>query len=426
MRVQSISSKNLLHVFKKKLINSRELNQFFINNPSVNRRVGSLPFDFFSRIPDADKALVTKQVGDVFEKFAIESEKLEETTTIYEYGIDEIAERMQNSLKKILNRDDIEVSYVGSGSFKNCQRLKVGNYSYAVSIFKKYPIYSEQGYFNDSHGKGNEAQNIFTTYKKYSHGRVSKPFLTNLSAEDDSGGFILGKFIDNNSPQKRSLGRFLSQRTFMKNTDVKGNSINGIFIESGGFILNKKYIENSDVRRDWKYFAECFDANVELLKSELANKVQIKLYNAIENNDENVFETFSKEELKIAKKLIKHLSRINTLVSKTKNLDEVKKLLNEDLSALYPFENYSLEFNENNSIEDVYKGYPLLLTKVLGINNAPEFSRMVELVEESCGIIEVDFLKYYSKQECISALYNYKKQGKDYFALDMIQKSLKN
>ena len=153
---------------------------------------------------------------------------------------------MVEALKKVLNRGDVKSSYIDSGSFKNCHKLDVGEYSYALSTFKKYPVFDYRGYFRESHGKGNEPQNIFTSYNKFFKGRVCRPFLANLSGEKDVGGFILSKFIDINHDKKEEQGPFITNRSFLRNNDPKGNSINGIFIEAGGFVQNKKYICNKN------------------------------------------------------------------------------------------------------------------------------------------------------------------------------------
>lgn len=418
MKTQAITAKNLLHVFKKKLINAQELNTFLKLNPGTSRRVGSLPVDFFSNIKNNSRSEITQKVGDIFEKFSIDTALVEETHDIYLYGIKNAAENMVSALKSLLNRDDIETNYVDSGSFKNCQRLKVGNFSYALATFKKYPLFDIRGYFRESHGKGNEPQNIFTSYNRFSQGRVCRPFLANLSAENDEGGFILSKFIDNDHSKKNNLGIFLYNRSYLKNIDSLGNSINGIFIEAGGFIPNKKYIKDPQLRYHWKKFAECLDNNSQLLEKSNANDIQDKLIKAIENTTEadrtqalidTIFE-LPKEESKIATKLLKQYFRIKALkteAQKNGSWNEIQKLLKEDLMDLFPFDEFSFEFNEAQNVSEIYKGYPRLLTKELGIDNLPSLKDLLFLLDDHGGFVEFDFTKYYTIKEI-----------KDLFAVD--------
>ncbi len=429
MRTEIITSNNLLHIFKKRLVNAQQLNNYLKTKSDSIRRIGTLPVDFFQKIDKNERSKATQNIGDIFERFAIETEFLDENSNFCDSEMYTGArKKMVDSLKEILHRNDIESCYVDSGSFKNCHKLTIGKFSYALSTFKKYPLYDPKGYFRKSHGKGNEPQNIFTVYKRFSQGRICKPFLANLSGEKSEGGFILSKFIEPEHDKKVELGSFQKARSYVKNTDTSGNTINGIFIEAGGFEPNERYIEDFNLRILHKKFAECLDANINLLKSPLANKVQFDLLNIANSEIPLNSLNYSKEEQKIIKKLIKHLKRIQTLIIEASNkghLDSVKNLLSEDLRYLYPFNEYSIEFYGNDEVTEAYKGYPLLLSNALGINNVPDIKTMLNMLEEDFCIAEVDFAKYYGKNEIQKFLSNHRNEVKHMQAYKILVDSFK-
>ena len=432
MKTQGIETHNLLHVVKKRLVNAHEINQYLKSNPDVKRNIGSLPIDFFAYIPQENRSFITKEIADIFEKFSTETEDLENPNNVYVYSIQKIAENMVQRLKEVLNRTDIKSSYVDSGSFKNCQKIEIGNFAYALSTFKKFPLFDPRGYFRDSHGKGNEPQNIFTSYYNYSKGRVCRPFLAKISAEKDSGSFILSKFIDDTHEKKCDRGNFISNRSFLRNIDVLGNSINGIFIEAGGFIENKKYINDRNLRKTWQKFASCLDSNVTLLNKANANRVQDDMLKAIdnglniyeENSVQSYLENLPKTEQSLARKLIKQARRITEL--KQKSIEEgsfgqISSLLKEDLCDLYSFETYSLEFNEKSNPIDIYKDYPRLLAQILGINNAPSLKEMLFLLDSHCCCVDIDLTKYYTRKDVKDLLTNNFQEIKNLFSFEYLE-----
>lgn len=432
MKIQGIETHNLLHVVKKRMVNAHEINQYIKSNPNAKRNIGSLPVDFFSKIPQENKAIITQKISDIFEKFSIETEDIENTSNIYIYSIKQITENMVNKLKEVLNRTDIKSSYVDSGSFKNCQKIEIGDFAYALSTFKKFPIFDPRGYFRDSHGKGNEPQCIFTSYYNYSKGRVCKPFLAKISAEHESGSFILSKFIDDTHDKKIDRGNFITNRSFLRNIDTLGNSINGIFIEAGGFIENKRYIPDKNLRKTWQIFANHLDSNVTLLKKDNANAVQDSILKAMDNgldisNKEKLqafISCLKKEEQSIAHKLIKHAIKIKDLKEKfikEGSYEQICSLLKEDLCDLYDFETYSQEFNETLDPINIYKGYPRLLAQILEINNAPKLKEMLFLLDSHCCSIDIDLTKYYTRKDVKEVLTNNLQEIKNLFSFEYLE-----
>ena len=413
MKAQGIARQNLLHIAKRRLINAQEVNSLLKTMPENQRKLGSLPYDFLERFPKSARTEITKNVADVFENFSKEATEAEDSNDMYVYAIKNPAEKMVEKLKEILKRDDIKTSYVDSGSFKNCQKLVVGDYAYALSTFKKYPIYDARGYFREAHGKGNEAQAIFTAYKRFSQGRVCRPFLSSLSGEHEEGGFILSKFIDSLHPKKVERGKFAQSRDALKNIDTLGNSIQGIFIEAGGFVYNKKHIQNPEVRKGWKELAYCMDRNIELLNSPIANEVQGLLVMGIDGGldicDKDILNSIIENEpihrQKIARKLVKNIERARTIKNeaiKNGTYDKIKQLLKEDLCEFYPYEKYSPEFSEKHDIDDIYEGYPRLMAYELQINNVPKLLDMLELMEDSYCMVDMNLTKFYTLKDAMA------------------------
>ncbi len=119
-----IKSNNLLHVFKHNYVSPAELSEFLKANPNVERRIGCLPSDWLKNINKNDIPRITELVNDIFEKSSLE---------LYSKSI---GANITKTLDKLLKRSDIKIECAGTGSFKQCHKLTVGDYSYALSFFK--------------------------------------------------------------------------------------------------------------------------------------------------------------------------------------------------------------------------------------------------------------------------------------------------
>ena len=401
-----VSTEKILHLrtIKKEYITAEKLNRFRAKIPDGERRIGSLSYDWIKRIEKDKISDITRSACDVFEKFSIE---IEDISNRYTGKVDKLENLKQaqsallQSLQKILKRDDIDITYVGSGSLKHCQRLDVGKHSYAISTFKSEKsanrLFSD--YFCRGHGKGNEPQSLFTLFKRGSHGRFVKPFLANLSGMYDAGGYILSKFIDENHPKKTELGTFLAERAFVYNTDP--NIIRGISIESGGCIYNKKYIKDAKLRALWTKFAGILDGNIRLLKE---NKSAVKIQGFMLQGKE--LNAVSMEERRAAAKLARSLNKIKKLKAQ-QGYDEVKELLKKDFVDLFPYDEHSVEFGR------MISWYPALLAKELGINNVPDFEDMTAISADHFDKVKIRFADYYPKSQIVEWLkenYDYERE----------------
>lgn len=404
-----VSPVKILHLqtIKREYLPAERLNRFLLQSPDAGRRIGSLPYDWIKyskreNIPD-----ITRQVGELFERFSKEIDNIrsknEDRLIIAQQGL-------INALQKILGRNDIRISYAGEGALKHCQRIEVGDYSYAFSTFKSKETSRKQfaDYFHEGHGKGNEPQAAFVVYKRNSHGRMARPFMANLSRVDDRGGYILSKFIDEKHPAKRRFGRIEMQRKYILNTDP--NYISGIFIEAGGCIPNKKYIQNPEIRDIWLRFARIIDSNVDFLKHSEKNVKVYQTLSALAEAGRDIcnldLNTLSPDERRTAFRIVKTLRKVREykekLISEGK-FEGIRVLLNEDMIEAFPYDVYGKEFGGYASL-----WYPGLFAHELGISNVPDLETMLSLSAKYSDDIKINFAKYYSKSEVLEWLkYHY-------------------
>ena len=269
-------SKKIYHIAKKQILCARKMNNFLTTNPNVSRHLGALPFDWYSCVDKSERANATMAVYDCLKRFAFRTKDVDDmvwpTRRFYldfearKKAFQEDYTILKDDLSKILNRDDIELDYVGTGVFKSCTKLKVGEYEYALSTFKDKGCFGEyKNYFIFAHGRGMEPQHVFINYKRSSHGRFAKPFMSNVCGKDDFDGFILSKFINKDKNKGKKEGVFVQARGFFSDVDPH-NICNGISIESGGRFYNSTYIENPHVRNTWSRFANILDGNIDDLK----------------------------------------------------------------------------------------------------------------------------------------------------------------
>ena len=259
--------RKLLRWFKRENVWARELNQYLIANPQTNRRVGSLPYEWIKDFEPNQRARITQEVCDVFERFSIDSKDLCEDdlyttkmTVKKILNLSPIFKELQATLRNILQRDDVFVGYLGHGAVKMSTKIDVGGKGYAFSIFKdKGCRKGFKSYYTRGHGRGYEPQNIFMCYNRGSHGRSARPFMALISGENDLGGFTLSKYIDYSSPRKKHKTPLLRSREFIADSDPH-NQIHGISIEAGGKGFNDDYIADRHERALWYRFANIISA----------------------------------------------------------------------------------------------------------------------------------------------------------------------
>ena len=412
----ALPPKNLYHMVKRASIDNNELYKYFGTYPSTERRIGTLPYDWIREVKPEQRAELTQSVHKVLSDFA---KKLwEQSVTVYEsakINWNEEQNALLKKLKQLLQREDIKIEYAGTGRLKYCSKITVGDYPYALSTFNGCSDFvAKRG-----HGTYYEPQNVFTIYKRCSQGRFAKPFMAQVSAQDEPGGYILSKFIDEKHPQKELLPRLLRSREYYYNWDELGanlqaeaqhNSIRGIGIEAGGRAKNKRYIPDPHTRYIWrnlvnKLFSET-RLNFELNQSGVFIDIN-KMYEHLSNikkqgidlcevDARKITNGLTEDEQKVAIKLIRVLKKArkekNKLIEKGE-FEKYQKLLAEDLRHQYPFNRY----NEDLNIEPLM-GYPKLVAEELGINNVPELKDFHLFVGHHA--IDADKVaKYYTKEQ---------------------------
>ena len=250
-------SKHVLHIAKRRVIPASEMSQILHTGANKNDFIGALPPEIIKKIPMQSRGEIPRNTDAVFSNFARNVAHISVTSdvhyTFYKESFKKYFPSIICGLKKLLNRDDITMSYIGSGTFKHCFLLSFGQDS-----LNRYVLQTFQNKINFDpdifpHGVLYEPQNCFTTYKKYSHGRVARPFMAHpTTTEILSDGYVLVKYIDSNHPIKQQLGRFTTQRTNMISTDTfgKNNSVRGITVDVGGFVQNPTHIAAKKTRHN--------------------------------------------------------------------------------------------------------------------------------------------------------------------------------
>ena len=257
------TSKHVLHIAKKRIISSSEISQISNTHNDINAFIGSLPPEIVKEIPE--KKDITAQADFIFSVFSrsvayvhVDSHVHYSLNTEY---FQSYFPQITSELNKLFNRDDISVSYIGSGTYKHCFVLSFGKGAknrYVLQTFQNVVNFDK----DHAHGSVFEPQNCFTAYNKYSHGRIAKPFMSHPSNKEIlSGAYILAKYIDSNHAYKKPIGKFLQRRTRVANTDILNteNTVRGITVDAGGFIENPEHITTPQIRYHWHELAQILD-----------------------------------------------------------------------------------------------------------------------------------------------------------------------
>ena len=259
------TSKHILHTAKKRIIPSSEISQIYDIHDGMNSFIGALPPEIITQIPKEKKKDVTKRADFIFSVFSRSVAYVHVDSHVH-YSLNEehfksYFPQITSELNKLFNRNDISISYIGSGTYKHCFMLSFGKGTqnrYVLQTFQNVVnIYKDH-----AHGSVFEPQNCFTAYTGYSHGRIAKPFMSHPSNKEIlSGAYIVAKYIDNNHAYKKPIGKFLQRRTRVLNTDVLNtdNTIRGITIDAGGFIKNPEHITAPQTRYHWHELAQILD-----------------------------------------------------------------------------------------------------------------------------------------------------------------------
>lgn len=343
-------SKHVLHIAKKRIIESSEIERISTQFPEKISFIGSLPPDIIKTVPLRDRRNVTQQTDAAFSAFAESVAYIHVDNRIH-YSVNEeefkrYFPQITSKLNSIFNRNDVSISYIGSGTYKHCFVLKFGNnencyvlqtFQNVINIYDDYP-----------HGVLFEPQNCFTVYKQYSHGRMAKPFLAHPSSKEIlSNGYILAKYIDSNHEYKKQLGKFLQRRIRVSNTDILNstNTIRGITVDAGGFTNNHEHINESQIRYHWHELVQILDTlpvnfDIQNIYSHL-NRKYIKYGNEFFTTMlwPKFTRKFNKKNKKTAKKILKSLRRLKIKcdkLSKNPDWEIVQNYILEDLQNLLP------------------------------------------------------------------------------------------
>ena len=365
--------KSLYHKTKHNFITPYAIDEFCKTFPDAQKRLGALPYDWIKGFSKDEIPAVTAKIDEVLQEFSKAVAEIEQgwrgdycNRSKFDPHIKKLTEQM----KEILKRDDISIKYESCGRVKHCHKIQVGEYPYALSSFISPKILDKDfAEYLDNNGRGFEAQNVFTRYKRGSQGRFARPFMSRITAQaDNAGGYILSKFIEKSHHSKCELGEWQKLRQFFEDVDTHlKNSINGIVIDIGQSEENAKYISNPQLRADWSTIARVLDSYPNAKISSIEKFEVIKFLTAAREHEIDICEKdfekslniFSDGQIKFAKQVIK---RVKTLRRLRKNMEErgdfkyIQKMLQEDFYDL----------NRNEKFPNVF-AYREFLFAELGI-----------------------------------------------------------
>ena len=414
----NIPATKLFHYIKSNILYGSELKKHLAAHPDMERRIGSLPYEWLGNVKREDISEVTGRIFSALEEFS--KVRYEQGVCCYNfYDYEDNAayasKKLLKTLQKELNREDINIdTNIGNGKFKVCTKLTVGDKSYALSSFSKTNILDYA-----AHGAMYEPQMSFLAYKRGSQGRYARPFMARAFSTIN-GSFILSKFIDKTHPVKCEMSPILRSREFIQNPDAPGeNTIRGIAIDHGGSFVNDKYIKDPKIRNTWRKFAQKLNSENMLFclpthcingKAECITGVQDYLYKLKEQGVDlctvdarEIINDLSPARQVVAKKILRVLRKARKLKNEAierGDFEYYQKLLSEDLRDNYRFRFYSEDLINCN----IRQGYPKLVAQELGISNVPdiwEFKHLIDINMFNPGTLP----KYIKRADIIQWLY---------------------
>lgn len=414
IKTSFINSKNLYHVVKKRSLNQHELNSYLKAHPEFNRVIGSLPYDWLKDLEQkSDIKQLRASVASAFSQFAsdisdIHTRRYLEAIRGSKLKLKKFHKRLEQELKDILKRQDISVSYAGSGAFKHCHKISVGDYEYALSTFvnnKGFLNEKYSNYFNTYfQGKGYEPQNVFTMYKNGPHGRWVKPFFSKVSRVDDTDGFVFSTFINKTRTPKNLIGTLERKhlRVFC-NDDNINNTINGVHIDVGACVINDKCLKKQTLRNQLLPIVRLFDSVNRIVDDyayrSLDNLVAGDICNNIDIFHKNYLKKYSlsHSQKKVMSNIIRHLKSLEKLKNNAEKkglLESIKNVLNSDLQEEFPY--------EKDIRGDLLKYYSKSFSKLLGVSNKPNARDVILNYDQFAfwGTIQKD----YTQNEIIDGL----------------------
>lgn len=259
MKLQFNPKGNLFHFFKRNNVYAEDIDKHLKYCRYDEQRLGSLPVDWLKNLSKDEFSSATQKVDDALYEFAVSAEKSSDFNQLFEPLVE--------ALKKILKRNDITIDFEGKGGFKYCQKLTVGDYSYALSTFRA-PTKDCYCAKNPDHSQFAEPQKAFWVYKNSPHGRAAKPFMARFCTyTDPEGAYILSKFIDKTDTKraKTPISGFREKFYPLVNNDnyaaaIRNNEINNILVDVGGIVENasfrKKDLPNKCFRQNLYTFLD--------------------------------------------------------------------------------------------------------------------------------------------------------------------------
>ncbi len=258
--------------------------------------MGALPTEFLTGIPKDNIANVTRDVMNAFSEFADINarELIDPDFEIYD-DAPEMITQLRDTLRTILNRDDIDVSYYAGGRMGDAYLIETKKFKYMLKIFKFNPKSDPH-----QHGAVAETEKMLLANYLNPSGSVPKLFMANANPEY---GFMLTKFISPDTHKKSRMGLFKRLMMPVHSWDTigakeKDNVINGVIIDMGLGDIHQYLAQNNDAQKIAYEFADALDANnTEKIKKLVTKYKSHPSYQKIIDTFKRVVTTMYKNDL---------------------------------------------------------------------------------------------------------------------------------
>ena len=376
-------SKRILHIAHHKIVDISQMQQLLDHQYGVQRRLGALPLSIIKNLKKEDIKELTEKADKIFQNFSKKVSQIEiinkKTLLLNSIHFKSKIDSFNTELKELFQQQNIQVEYIGSGSFKHCFSIKFDDeYKYTIQTFHNFAALRCDW---TRHGMIYEPQNYFMVYHNYSRGRIAKPFMSyTTTSEICSGAYILTKHISNDYPRKSNRGEFVFSRDKVISFDLNNpqNIKQGVIIDTGGFAYNQNYIKDPRTRNKRHEFAQILD-NFDL-HAYRNRKLFDMLFIKYKKMGDEFFDTTKwpemiatlpnkcKEDAPRILRLLLHLKNKRKKMEHDDNYEQIKKLLEQDFINIF----------DGNPKYDVFlrpEFYPEIICEILGINT-PELQKL--------------------------------------------------
>lgn len=210
----------------------------------VNRTLGSLPPEWLKNIPREQLSAKTKQISQIFEKFAENANTTpviaagRKGRTFVNQGIKQDTIECMNKLQEELSQalgHEVKISFSGKGSYGSVFKIATADSALALKINHTT---TNAASARSQHGITKElASGLFANKTEKNYAKI---YLGRIGTSGDKDAFMLSRFIeDEKSGKTLSAQSEMGKLNPLRHTDIdtNGNVISGKIVDTGGITL---------------------------------------------------------------------------------------------------------------------------------------------------------------------------------------------